>query len=65
MLACGGGAVDRADQGCLLVQESTFLLLKALIGVPRDYLLRPGGFKLVNNIINQLGGGVGWWNGGH
>ena len=38
----GGGAVDSTDQGCLLIEESTFLLLEALEGVlPRDNLLRP------------------------
>jgi hypothetical protein len=41
LLACGG-AVDGTNQGCLLIQESTFLLLEALKGVlSRDYLLRP------------------------
>ena len=42
LLAFRGGAVDGTDQGCLLIQESTFLLLEALKGVlSRDNLLRP------------------------
>jgi len=43
LLDCGGsGAVDGTDQGCLLIQESTFLLLEALEGVlPCDNLLCP------------------------
>lgn len=44
LLACGGGgcAVYGTDQGCLLIQESTFLLLEALKSVlPRDDLLGP------------------------
>ncbi len=42
LLACGGGAVDGTDQGCLLIEESTFLLLEALKSVlSRDDLLGP------------------------
>jgi hypothetical protein len=40
LLACG--AVDGTDQGCLLIEEQTLLLLEALVGIlSRDDLLRP------------------------
>ena len=43
LLDCSAsGAVYGTDQGCLLIQESTFLLLEALEGVlPSDNLLWP------------------------
>jgi hypothetical protein len=42
LLACGGGGdIDGTDQGCLLIEEPTLLLLEALVGVlSRDDLLR-------------------------